>query len=174
GTSWESHELFLPPDDWTPLQLGFTSPASGWMVMQKVTSGPFEASILLKTQDGGLTWKIIDLPTTGKITFTSPAEGWLMNSENEQLFSTVDGGSSWKVADLSDYPMIKVNLPAGTTLSGGQGVNLAWAATSNGSCQGVKGSPEFICQVDHRLWQSVDGGKDWQVIPMPISAPVKQ
>lgn len=174
GASWESHALPLPSDDWMPLQLEMTSPTSGWMVMQRVTSLPFKASILMKTEDGGLTWQSIELPTTGKIFFTSPSDGWLTNQDNEQLFHTLNGGNSWVPAELNNQPVSKEDLPTGTTLSGRQGVNLVWAATSNGACQGEKGSPNFACQMDRRLWQSLDGGKSWQTIPIPSSMAIKQ
>jgi Rv2525c-like, glycoside hydrolase-like domain/Sortilin, neurotensin receptor 3, len=172
GVNWESQRLSLLPDGWRPLQLQFSSASSGWIVLQKVTSLPFQTSILLITSDGGSTWNTMNLPAMGKVTFTSSSDGWLVNSENEQLFHTVDSGRTWHIARLNDYPFVISNLPTGTIISGSQLSGLAWAATSNGSCQGEKGSPNFACQVDYRLLQSVDGGNTWQAIPTPTSTTI--
>jgi hypothetical protein len=173
GSSWEPRTLKLPPDDWRPLQLNFTTVTSGWMVLQKVTSLPFRSSVLMKTNDGGLSWQTIDLPAGGKITFTNPSDGWLFDGDSEQVFSTMDGGLTWQTAQLNDYPTTKLKLPSGTNLSGWQGDGLGWVTTSNGDCQGEKGSADFTCLVDHHLWQSIDGGNTWQDIPMPPGSTAK-
>jgi photosystem II stability/assembly factor-like uncharacterized protein len=174
GASWESHAFSLPDGEWQPLQLQLTSPTNGWLEVRLATSPAFDAGLLLKTSDGGLTWQSYDLPATGKITFTSPSDGWLMDADAELLFHTSDGGLTWQKAELGNYPLPKVSLPAGTALSGWQAGGLTWAATSNGACQGSKGEDHFTCQVDHQLWQSVDGGKSWQVIPLPVVNPITQ
>jgi Rv2525c-like, glycoside hydrolase-like domain len=167
GLSWEPRSLDLPTYEWRPLQLQFTSQRTGWMVIQKVASLPFQTSIMMKTSDGGLTWQAVELPVTGKISFTSSSDGWLINDEYEQALRTQDGGLTWQTAGMNDYPTTRSTLPSGTTLSGWQGDGLGWAATSDGLCQGEKGTADFICQVDYRLWQSIDGGKNWQSVPMP-------
>ena len=38
GKTWKSIDLSLPSGDWWPMQLQFTSPSSGWMVIQQMTS----------------------------------------------------------------------------------------------------------------------------------------
>ena len=174
GSDWEGHELTLLAAEWKPIQMQFTSDTVGWMVLQKVTSQAFNLGILLKTSDGGLTWSMVDLPTAGKINFSSQSEGWLINGEREQVFHTKDGGLTWQAAGLVDCPLIKSPLPAGTINSGWVDSSLGWAATSTGSCQGKKGDPGFTCQVDQRLWQSLDAGKTWELIPLPSVTPIKQ
>ena len=174
GSDWEGQELTLPSGRWKPLQLQFTFNSTGWIVLQKATSQAFNLGMLLKTSDGGLTWRSADLPMVGDISFASQTDGWLMDGQRQQVFQTTDGGFTWQVAGLDDYPFVKSPLPAGTIDSGWVESGLGWAATSNGSCQGEKGDPDFTCQVDQRLWQSQDAGNTWDLIPLPSITPIKQ
>ena len=173
GASWENLALTLPSDTWRPLQLQFTSPTTGWFVMQKVTSQAFDVGILLKTNDGGLTWQSSDLPTADKINFTSQAEGWLLNTVNDELFQTMDGGLTWQIAQLNQYALSQPLLPEDTTLSGWQVNGLGWAVTSSGSCTGEKSSTDFSCQINTVLRQTQDGGKTWEEVHLPIGLPTK-
>jgi photosystem II stability/assembly factor-like uncharacterized protein len=174
GASWTPQELSLPTSDWSPVQLQFTSATSGWMVLRKVTSSAFDVGILLKTVDGGYSWQTYELPVAGKISFTSPVEGWLINIDHTQLYHTMDSGHTWQVASLADQVQSEIPLPPGTAVSGWQASGLSWAATSSGTCLGDKSTPGFACQVEHTLWQSRDGGKTWQEIPLPVASGIKQ
>ena len=174
GASWDSYPLTLPAVEWKPLQLQFNSPTQGWAVLQKVSSQAFQKAILLKTSDGGLTWQTYDLPIVGKINFSSQSEGWLLTTDQQQVFHTTTGGLSWQAAEPRDYPSVNAALPAGTAFSGWSTENLGWATTSNGSCVGEKGSPGFTCKLDNQLWQSVDSGKTWEMIPLPEISPNKR
>ena len=174
GKSWDSKALSLPADEWKPLQLQFSSASNGWLNVQKITSQAFELASFMKTTDGGLTWKTFNLPAVGEVRFTSPDVGWLYDGEHDHIFQTLDSGMTWQPASLVEYPFVKTPLPSGTVLSGWQVNGLGWAGTSSGSCQGEKGTPGFTCQVDHRLWQSADGGEHWDLIPLPIVAAIKQ
>jgi photosystem II stability/assembly factor-like uncharacterized protein len=173
GMSWDSHALDLPPDDWKPLQLQFTSPTSGWLELQKVTSQAFNLAVLLKTTDGGLSWQTYDLPMAGKITFESLSDGWLMNPDRQQIFHTTDGGLTWQVGEHKDQPQVEMALPTNTMFSGWLAGSLGWAATSTGSCQGEKGTAGFTCQIQNSLWQSVDSGETWLQVPMPAISTIE-
>jgi photosystem II stability/assembly factor-like uncharacterized protein len=165
GVAWESFELTLPSGAWWPLQLQFTSPSNGWVVLQKETSQAFSSAILIKTNDGGLTWQTYDLPTAAKITFTSPTEGWLQNNSKGELYHTIDGGLSWLSVQFDAYPLSQPQVPESTTLSGWQANGLGWSVTSQGSCSGNKSLLNFTCQINTALWQTVDGGQNWESVP---------
>jgi hypothetical protein len=167
GATWESFDLTLPSNAWWPLQLQFASPSNGWVVMQKVTSQAFTSGILLKTDDGGLTWQTYDLPTAAKINFTSPTQGWLMDDLKGELYHTIDGGRTWLIAQLPKSLFSQPMLPKGTTLSGWQTDSLGWSVISSGSCSGDKSSLYFTCQVNNALMQTRDGGHNWETIPTP-------
>jgi hypothetical protein len=145
----------------------FTSPDSGWIVLQKQASQAFNAAILLKTSDGGQTWQKIDLPFAGPVHFTSATQGWVENHTGEIFYQTADGGLTWQPAEPNMFLGAQSSLPEGTILSGWQESGLAWAISSAGACRGEKNAPDFSCTVEHALLQSLDGGHRWQVIPLP-------
>jgi photosystem II stability/assembly factor-like uncharacterized protein len=174
GKTWKSLDLDQSFYNGNPIQLQFNSASTGWMVVQKVTNQIFSAATLLKTTDGGLTWQPYDLPISGQISFTSPSDGWLLNSSSDQSFHTKDGGLTWMPAEQSGYLLSRSSFPEGTTLSGWQNSSTGWAASSDGQCSGDKLAPDFTCQVDRSLWQTVDGGQSWNVVPLPVDDPLKQ
>ena len=173
GSTWDSLDLTLPPDTWQPLQLHFTSPTTGWVVLQKETSQAFDVGVLLKTSDGGQTWQSSNLPAADKINFTSQSEGWLHNTNNNELFQTKDGGLTWQIAQLNQYPLSQPLLPVGTTLFGWQANGFGWTVISSGSCTGEKSSSPFICKENTLLRQTQDGGQTWEDIQLPTGLPIK-
>jgi photosystem II stability/assembly factor-like uncharacterized protein len=173
GATWESFELTLPSGSWWPLQLQFTSPSNGWIVVQKETSQAFSSAVLMKTGDGGLTWQTYDLPATAKINFISQREAWLRDTLTGELYQTTDGGLSWLIAQSSKSLLSLPKLPEGSTLSGWQMNGVSWSVTSPGACEGDKSTPNFACQVTTTLWQTVDGGQNWVSVPLPSLELVK-
>jgi photosystem II stability/assembly factor-like uncharacterized protein len=172
-TAWESLALPLPPDVWRPLQVHFTSPTSGWIVLQKETSNAFSLGILLKTTDGGLTWQTYDLPIAALLNFISPTEGWALSSTRDELYHTLDGGLTWQPASPNEYPFPQLSLPGAIIFSGWGADGLGWVVTSAGSCSGDKSTPDFTCQIDATLWQTSDSGQTWQSILLPTPNPVE-
>jgi photosystem II stability/assembly factor-like uncharacterized protein len=165
GSTWENSAVHLPDGGWWPLQMGFTLPTQGWLVLQKMSSQALSTSMLMKTLDGGLTWQSYDLPTVGNISFTSSREAQLSNGN--ETYQSLDGGVTWQTAQPELLLISPTNLPEGATLSGWQSSSLGWAATSDGDCTGEKSSPGFSCQLTSSLWQSQDGGASWENLPMP-------
>ncbi len=173
GTTWKSLTLSSPSSDGWPTQLHFTSPTSGWMVVQQMTSQVFSSAQVMKTSDGGLTWQSYDLPIAGEVNFTSPVDGWLRGSAVDQLFYTTDGGLTWLPSEPSGKTLSIATYPEGTALSGWQTSSTGWAATSKGECSGEKFTPAFTCQVERALWQTLDGGQSWSAVPLPVNIPIK-
>ena len=171
GKTWQSIGLSQPPGDWWPTQLQFTTPTAGWILLKQMTSQAFSSAVLIRTTDGGLNWQSVAVPASGKVSFTSQAEGWLINESENQLYHSSDGGLTWTPAQLSTNPQTLSNFPAGTQRSGWQTGTTGWAATSQGGCTGDKSTPSFTCQVEHALWQTLDGGLHWESIPLPGDNP---
>jgi photosystem II stability/assembly factor-like uncharacterized protein len=117
GITWTAQTIALPPDAWHPLQLQFTSPASGWIVLHKGTSQAFNIGMLLKTTDGGLTWERHDLPKAAPIYFSTDTDGWLGDESAGPVYITEDGGQTWQLAAPEKSPQPALNLPEGSSLA---------------------------------------------------------
>jgi hypothetical protein len=170
GSTWQGSQVKLPVDDWRPLQLYFSSPLDGWIVLQKQTSLIFSSAILLKTDDGGLTWQTHQLPAVGRLTVLSSSEARLQDDREGISYQTKDSGLSWQVEKSLPSLLSQQNLPENTLNSGWLTANLGWAVTSNGSCRGEKLSSDFTCQSTSQLWQTLDGGTQWLNLPLPTKS----
>jgi photosystem II stability/assembly factor-like uncharacterized protein len=173
GTTWKSQPLSFPSGDGWPTQLHFTTPASGWMVIQQMTSQVFSSAKLMKTLDGGLTWQPYDLPMAGEVNFTSPLDGWMRGSAADQLFYTTDGGHTWLPGEPNGKTLSVTTYPEGTALSGWQTSSTGWAATSQGECTGEKFTSAFTCKIERALWQTLNAGQSWSAVPLPVNLPIK-
>jgi photosystem II stability/assembly factor-like uncharacterized protein len=174
GNTWQAAKIELPLGDWQPIQLWLSSPADGWIVLQKQASLNFSTAVLLKTTDGGLTWQTLDLPAVGRIAFSSPAEAVLQDNRNGAIYTTNDGGLSWQAEKSVPSPLSQSSLPNDTLNSGWSSASLGWAISSNGSCQGDKLGSTFACQSSMELWQTLDGGSQWINLPLPAERSPKQ
>ncbi|MEK5476373.1 YCF48-related protein [Paenibacillus sp. FSL R5-0407] len=82
--------------------LFFVDAEHGWIVRDSLGSGE---AIILRTGDGGLTWKMASLPEAddvASIYFLDQDRGWILtvgngpdSSEAKALYSTTNGGATW-------------------------------------------------------------------------------
>lgn len=79
----------------------FIDPSHGWVVRNPVGTSD---AIVLRTRDGGATWKIASLPGSSSIAaiyFTDVDHGWILTAssypdkEEKKLYQTEDGGATW-------------------------------------------------------------------------------
>ncbi|WP_055108037.1 WD40/YVTN/BNR-like repeat-containing protein [Paenibacillus ihumii] len=79
----------------------FIDASHGWIVRNPVGSSD---AIVLRTQDGGATWKIASLPGSDKVEaiyFADHTHGWILaarsypDKEEKSLYQTQDGGATW-------------------------------------------------------------------------------
>lgn len=79
----------------------FYNETYGWIVRNPVGSSD---AIVLRTRDGGATWKIAALPGSEQVAaiyFTDDSHGWILaaksypEKEEKTLYQTEDGGATW-------------------------------------------------------------------------------
>ncbi|GAA0137200.1 hypothetical protein YSY43_40410 [Paenibacillus sp. YSY-4.3] len=79
----------------------FIDETYGWIVRNPVGSSD---AIVLRTRDGGATWKIASLPGSEQVAaiyFTDDTHGWILaaksypDKEEKTLYQTEDGGATW-------------------------------------------------------------------------------
>ncbi len=141
----------------------FTDPSNGWIIRN--ASGMTE-SIVLRTKDGGQTWKVSSLgegSTVSSIYFTSPNNGWLMTSwnstgikESKALYSTNDGGATWK--EVMQNEAYNPNLPSSEIPISGVVTGMIFKDNSNGFVTLQTGALP-------KIYATTDGGRSWSKGP---------
>ncbi len=138
GRSWEPVGLELGEVN----KLWFSDAESGWALVD---------GFLLKTQDGGDSWKFGQGPahaaTINDFCFSDANEGWVVNSRGE-VWRTHDGGKAWKLE---------------TTLEGAE-LRRVWS--SSGRVGWVlatfrEPNPKMPVTYTSRLLRTTDGGGAW-------------
>jgi photosystem II stability/assembly factor-like uncharacterized protein len=109
-----------------------------------------KANSLLKTSDGGRTWRRVlprqtDGPEFFSILFSSPTEGWAVSAS--LLLHTRDGGETWQAAKV---------LPGNFYYFGPH------CATASGYYQ----MQPATCSAT--IWRSRDGGRAWTALPSTL------
>jgi photosystem II stability/assembly factor-like uncharacterized protein len=94
-----------------PDRLVFVDQHNGWLTV-KISSAVGLSMVIYRTNDGGVTWTEVSVPSanpgngtpgaipvgcTGELTFTSALDGWVPATcpQGDQLFSSRDGGRTW-------------------------------------------------------------------------------
>ncbi len=162
----------------------------GWVVFTQADPSGVRYS-LASTQDAGASWQVQPitlfsaedawiLPKSIQIKFSDSLHGTIRiqhatstNFNLQSAFETRDGGATWKQieAAVEAQPAILsteediVQLDMLTTSTG-------WAKAMRGSCSFsdplTKAGAD--CTQETRLQQTTDGGKHWQVVPLPQTA----
>ena len=101
---------------WQPVfSVFFTSSTTGFATILDWIDGPAElpSQILLKTYDGGRTWKRLfsTLCEQGSLTVRSADSKTGYAHNRNAVFRTIDGGESWKSVVENDYIMSASVLP---------------------------------------------------------------
>lgn len=106
GQTWKVQIRVEPDIGITALQ--FADRTQGWACgfrrTKNGTSGEEESSVLLRTTDGGQSWRFVDVPEgdliAEQIYFTDTLNGWLVSTHSEyaEVFRTRNSGESWDLA----------------------------------------------------------------------------
>ncbi len=112
GKTWESVKIEIPKGSYLQ-DINFIDQSTGWIIFQiyaDVWEKKQKQVWVLKTTDGGKTWKtILEKKKTflDKIRFTSEQNGWMTGTNNDDrlnkeglIYQTTDGGSNW--SEVSD------------------------------------------------------------------------
>lgn len=137
--------------------LFFIDSVNGWIVRNSLGSGE---AIVLRTVDGGLTWKMASLPegsTVSAIFFANQQNGWILTENTngvKTLYLTVNGGAAWK--KVMSSPVIKDNTETELALpKEGHAVAMTFTSKSNG----------FVTVLDQgqpKLFVTNSGGIQWE------------
>lgn len=126
----------------------FSSPFVGWLVLRNPTDA---ASSVVKTEDGGLHWRLLSVPLTSKfggVGLQVIDSSSVLLQMRGRIAITVDGGNTWRESALPHTLPIAMSLDftdpmRGWYLAGGAGQGLARPAA---------------------LWSTHDGGERWSLL----------
>lgn len=138
----------------------FTSPTHGWIIRNFTDTGE---AIVLRTVDGGITWKMASLPKANEVAsvfFINEERGWILTVDSSQsgdvtktLHLTNNGGASWiKVMSNPLFP----TSPSAATAAPIQTSSISMVFTSEkvGYISAIEfGQPEF--------YVTRNGGVSW-------------
>ena len=95
GRNWVTHIL---PHHLQPTAMDFLNAKLGWIVAEEGNT-PNISCVLLKTNNGGVSWQSFPLVANAKLDMTSSETGFAIIGA--QLYATQNGGDSWQPVPLS-------------------------------------------------------------------------
>lgn len=145
GQSWREEKIFREGtfDSAIPefYSLRFANKKKGWIVGSLSEGEVISDSLMLQTDDGGTTWRKIQVPTTEELIhldFINETKGWVVGAGGT-ILATADGGQTWKLQQSKTIgTLYHVDFKT---------ENLGWAV-------GTKGT----------ILRTEDGGKSWATI----------
>lgn len=122
GQTWQIVNTLPIEPDWSPESLQYLNEQRGWIAIKQQTGINFSIGRLLRTDDGGKSWQLLNLPIGAPVKFISQDIGWLAGGVSGQdLFKTQNGGISWSRISIpihsEDYSTI--SLPVFTNFRNG-------------------------------------------------------
>jgi hypothetical protein len=106
GRTWSERPVpgsELEADDvYARATVHFRDARHGWLLGKVATSAAFSEGRLLRTEDGGRTWRRLPRPpTAGPLVFVTGERGFLVDgAEARTLYLTEDGGERWREVSL--------------------------------------------------------------------------
>jgi hypothetical protein len=105
GDTWQSFPLGEPDlinvaSAFAPAFIDFLNASTGWVVAKTGSGTNFSVGNLFRTDDGGVTWTKLSIPTGDPVYFTDANNGWAAGGVpfHSKLYVTHDGGATWSDA----------------------------------------------------------------------------
>lgn len=145
GRSWREIKIYNPKDfrNGTPefLSVRFADKKRGLIVGSVINKDVVVDSLVMRTDDGGETWKRIIVPSKLELyhlDFVNSARGWIVGDKG-LILVTFDGGSNWQTQNSGTVKSL---------------YNVDFRDADEGYAVGSKGT----------ILRTEDGGERWQTV----------
>ncbi|GGH49363.1 hypothetical protein GCM10008014_13770 [Paenibacillus silvae] len=139
----------------------FVDRMHGWIVREGMGGTD---TIVLRTNNGGVTWSLSSLSKTDKVTaisFVSPEKGWVLTTvdtgigkQDKMLYFTHNGGTTWERMTSSDE---KDKTTTGEISRRGYTTGMTFSDAKHGFLSAIEfGTP--------KLYVTSDGGEQWRTV----------
>ena len=154
GARWDAVPASTPPVN----EVFFIGPLVGWAIAAPIfvggaPQGPTPAPtppVLLRTDDGGLTWRAAGTRSVSSVCFANERDGY--GADGNQVLRTADGGQTWSVVFDVRHPEVG---PWHPTVVCADGVRSARAQfTGTGAALG---------HAPYVVYRTADSGASWQL-----------
>lgn len=175
-------------NNWSQIQTGFDNIIKSVSIVDEntvyisgISSGSSSNSVLLKTEDGGANWELINFPNNNVVTnivFTSYLIGHAA-CNNGKILKTIDGGNSWSITaqENTSYHFTKLHFLSSTigfaalgrrglykTLDGGDSWNHIFGAFDISSINFIDENNGYVSGEDGLIFKTNNGGANWEEI----------
>jgi photosystem II stability/assembly factor-like uncharacterized protein len=162
GETWTSSALQTPSDVDAAgaVTVDFLNDVNGFVALRREDRGQ-GAGVLLRTTDGGATWRSFRLPAPGTIRFASTAVGWLSTTEGGDLYVTRNAGRNWRPVRLPRPSAYR----AAIMVAGLPFLSDSFNAVLPVTLAGKRSAVSFL--------DSQDGGQTWRIAAViPTARPL--
>src|SRR5580698_7957351 len=162
GETWSVvHPKIVDPDPDSGFSeqayLDFADKNRGWMILKISKNVAVSSGVMMRTEDGGKTWKQMPAPPIAdQLRFINAEDGWMAGGPDQELYSTHDAGDSWQRVSLPDPKDLAAHLDGDYSLPVFQSATVGSVAV-----QYALNSPEASSQVTLALFATTDGGGTW-------------
>lgn len=166
GKTWTnispSENVQFPANPKYGQSIYFVDRAHGWIVREGMGGTD---TMVLRTNNGGVTWSLSSLSKTDKVTaisFVSPEKGWILTTvdtaigkQDKKLYFTEDGGITWNRMSSSDEDGKQ---EAEEISKRGYTMGMTFSDPKHGFLTALEfGTP--------KLYVTSDGGENWNTGP---------
>lgn len=175
-------------NNWSQISTGFNNALLSVSVVDENTTfisgrlnGNYNNSVLLKTNDGGNSWGLINFPNNNpvnSIVFTSILVGHATCNDGK-ILKTIDGGETWYLTaqENTNYDFTKLHFISPTigfaaledsglykTLDGGESWNHIFGSFDISSINFIDENNGFVSGEDGLIFKTNNGGSNWEEI----------
>jgi photosystem II stability/assembly factor-like uncharacterized protein len=169
GETWSVvHPKIVDPDPDSGFSeqayLDFADKNRGWMILKISKNVAVSSGVMMRTEDGGKTWKQMPAPPIAdQLRFINAEDGWMAGGPDQELYSTHDAGTSWQRVELNAPQSVSSDLSPVCDLP-------VFEARQGYLAVAYESSVSLAASIV--LFRTDDGGKTWHPAQNTTAVPI--